>query len=148
MDGVSGAFAVVSLAIQLVDSVQEARSFIKDVQNAPNELVRLAETLDQLNSVLNYVRNLLEQQLLALRLPGTPTFILDALQDCARKIEPLKRVVEEARVSAKQQRRAQRAWASTKLASKKEDLQQLERQLRDAKSDLQLAITGNLWQLQ
>lgn len=148
MDGVSGVFAVVSLAIQLVDSVQEARSFLKDIQNAPNELVRLGETLDQLNSVLNYVRNLLEQQFITSRLPGTPTFILHGLQDCERKLEPLKRLVDDAKVSSNQRRRAHRAWASTKLASKKDDLQRLERQLMNAKSDLHFAVTGNLWQLQ
>lgn len=148
MDGVSGAFAVVSLAIQLVDSVQEARTFLKDVRNAPNELVRLDETLDQLSSVLRYVRTLLEEQLLSLRLPGTPTFILDALENCARKMGPLKSLVDEARVSTGQRRSVQRAWGSAKVALKKEDLRQLERQLGDAKSDLQLAITGNLWHLQ
>ena len=148
MDGVSGAFAVVSLAIQLVDSVQEARTFLKDVRNAPNELVRLDETLDQLSSVLQYVRTLLEEQILALRLPGTPTFILGALENCARKMGPLKSLVDEARVSTGQRRSLQRAWGSTRFAAKKKDLRQLERQLSDAKSDLQLAITGNLWQLQ
>ena len=148
MDGVSGAFAVVSLALQLLDSVQEARTFLKDIQNAPKELIRLGETLAQLDSVLGYVSNLLEQQLLTLRLPGTPTFIIGALRDCARRMEPLRTIIHEARVPVSQARRMKRAWASTKLASKKEDLQQLERQMRDAISDLQLAITGNLWQLQ
>lgn len=148
MDGVSGVFAVVSLAIQLVDSVQEVRSFLKDIRNAPNELVRLDETLDQLHSNLKYVRNLLEQQFITSRLPGTPTFILHGLQECEKRLEPIKRLVDDAKVSSNQQRRVYRAWALTKLAFKKEDLQQLERQLCDAKSDLHLAVTGNLWQLQ
>ena len=148
MDGVSSVAAVVSLAIQLVDSIQEAKKFLRDVQNAPAELVRLVKTVDQLESVLRYVKTLLEQQFLAQRLPGTPTFILDALQNCAKTLKPLQRVVDEARTSTNQRRRTQRAWASTKFAFKKEEIQELERQLGDAKSDLHLAITGNLWQLQ
>ena len=148
MDGVSSMVAVVSLAIQLVDSVHKARAFVKDIQNASNDLVRLGETLDQLYSVLTYVRNLLEQQFLTSRLPGTPALILDALQDCERKMEPLKRFIDQSKESTNQRHRVHRALASSKLASKKEDLQQLERQLRDAKSDLQFAITGNIWQLQ
>ena len=148
MDGVSSVAAVVSLAIQLVDSIQEAKTFLRDIQNAPAELVRLVKTVDQLDSILRYVKTLLEQQFLALRQPGTPTFILDALQNCAKTMKPLQRVVDEARISTNRRRRTQRAWASTKLAFKKEEIQELERQLGDAKSDLHLAITGNLWQLQ
>jgi len=51
MDGLSTAasgIAVVSLAIQLVDSVREIRRFLRDLSEAPKELKRLVDLLEQL----------------------------------------------------------------------------------------------------
>lgn len=61
MDGVSSAFAVVSLAIQLVETGEKISNFLKSVRDAPNEVIRLGQTLDQLNSTLKQVSYLLEQ---------------------------------------------------------------------------------------
>lgn len=148
MDGVSGAFAVVSLAIQLFETVQETRKFLNDIQNAPNEIIRQIETLDQLSSVLGYVKQLLEQQLIVLRLPGSPIFILNALQNCERKLKPLEEIITGAKKAGSHEHRARRQWSSLRFVSKKDQLQEIHSQLRDAKSDLQFAISANSWQLQ
>ena len=148
MDGVSSAFAVVSLALQLVETVHEISKFLKEIENAPTELTRLVETLDQLNSVLGYVKDLLEQQFLVLRLPGSPAFILQALKNCQGRVKTLETLVNKASMSFGHHRRVPRTWASVRFISKKEDFHELQSQLRDAKSDLQFAISSNSWQLQ
>lgn len=147
MDGASGAFAVVSLAIQLFEIAQETSKFVKGIGNAPSELIRLGETLDQLGSVLGYVRQLLEQELLVLRLPGSPIFILEALQNCERGLKPLKDIAKKAK-EAPNDYRTKRVWKSLRFVMKKEHIEELQSQLRDAKSDLQFAVSANSWQLQ
>lgn len=75
MDGVAGAFAVVSLAIQLANTVQQVSKFLRNVQEGPREVIKLIEILDQLHGTLDHVRQLIEQQFLVLRLPGSPEFL-------------------------------------------------------------------------
>ena len=148
MDGVASAFAVVSLAVQLVDTVQEIRDFLRSVQNAPNELIKLVETLEQLHGTLNQVKHLLEQQYSILRLPGSPVFMESALQNCNRKISTLEKAVNEAKVSLARQSRMMRTWTAMKLVSKKEEIREMQSQLLQAETGLQTATLRNSWQLQ
>lgn len=120
---------------------------MKDIRDVSSELTRLCETLDQLGSVLGYVKQLLEQQMLVLRLPGSPLFIVEALRNCERGLKPLIEVVNKAK-EASNDYRAKRMWRSLRFVMKKEQLQDLQSQLRDAKSDLQFAVSANSWQLQ
>ena len=97
MDGVSSAFAVVSLAIQLVGTVQQISKFTRDVENAPDELLGLADSLDRLKVALIQVRSLLEQQLQDLNLPGPPECLFDALKTCEKKLHPLEKFANRTR---------------------------------------------------
>ena len=63
MDGVSSSFAVISLAFQLLDTVQKASGFVKDIQDAPRELLELSATLDQLHPILKEVHDYLTEML-------------------------------------------------------------------------------------
>lgn len=148
MDGVSSAFAVVSLAIQLVETGEKISKFLSSVQNAPNEVTKLAQTLDQLNSTLKQVSFLLEQQYLVLRLPGSPVFIANALKNCEKRINTLENVIQRAKISLNHRTQVQRSWAAMRFVSKKEDIQEWQSQLRDAEAGLQTAILSNSWQLQ
>ena len=63
MDGLStaaSAIAAVSLAVQLVGTVQGISDFLKNVQDAPQEVLRLIETLDQLQLTSINVRQLID----------------------------------------------------------------------------------------
>ena len=148
MDGVSSAFAVVSLAIQLVSTIQEINKFLEGVENAPSELTNLVEILDRLRGILTHVQSLLEQQNLILRVPVSPQIILDALVHCKKKIDPLEQLVKKLRQSGSDRRRVQRSWASIRFVCHKERIKDLKDGIRDAKIDLQLAISSNTWQLQ
>lgn len=148
MDGVSSAFAVVSLAIQLVETGEKISKFLTSIQGAPSEIIKLGQTLDQLNCTLKQVRDLLEQQYLVLRLPGSPVFITNALENCEKRIKTLEDVIQKAKKSMENRGRVQRSWAAMRFVSKKEDIIEMQGQLRDAQAGLQIAMLSNSWQLQ
>ena len=148
MDAAAGAFAVVSLAIQLVETGEKISKFLTSVQDAPSEVVKLSQTLDQLNSTLKQVSHLLDQQYHVLRLPGSPVFITNALNDCERKIKTLENVVQKAKRTMDQRNRVQRSWAAMRFVFKKEEIREMQSQLRDAEAELQTAMLSNFWQLQ
>ena len=151
MDGLSGAasaIAIVSLAVQLVDTVQEIGKFLKNVQDAPKEVLRLLETLEQLQGTLDHVRQLIDHQFLVLRLPGSPVFIVKAMVNCEKQIKALETVVWKARRSLEHEHFLRRTWSSMKTVAKKQDIEDIQCRLRDAKMDLQFALSSNSWQLQ
>jgi integrase len=148
MDGVAGAFAVVSLAIQLANTIQQISKFLRNVHDAPKEVVRLVDMLDQLHGTLDHARQLIEQQFIILRLPGSPEFITKALENCEKQVKALERFANQARKGFDDQHKLRRTWASMKMVVKRQDLDDIQGRLRDAKMDLQFAISGNSWQLQ
>ena len=148
MEGVASAFAVVSLAIQLVETGEKISSFLASVQDAPSEVIKLAQTLDQLNSTLQQVSYLLDQQYLARRLPGSPVFITNALKNCEKRMKSLENVIQKAKTAMDHRNRVHRSWAAVRFVSKKEDIREMQSQLRDAEAGLQTAMLSNSWQLQ
>lgn len=151
MDGLSSAasaIAVVSLAIKLVQTVQEISKFLKNVQDAPKEVLRLIETLDQLQGTLDNVRQLIDQQFLVFRLPGSPTFITKAMENCEKQIQALETFASGGRRSLEHQHRLRRTWTSMRIVAKKQDIEDIQCRLKDAKMDLQFALSSNSWQLQ
>lgn len=58
LSGAASGMAVISLSIQLIQSVDKIRTFIRNVKGASAELERLAELLARLAAVLDDVRNL------------------------------------------------------------------------------------------
>ena len=151
MDGLSNAasaVAIVSLALHLVDTVRKITRFLDNVQDAPKEVLGLIETLDQLQGTLNNVRQLIDQQFLVLRLPGSPAFITKAMENCEKQIKALENFASAARRPFEQQQKLRRTWASIRFVATKQDIEEIQCRLRDAKLDLQFALSSNSWQLQ
>ena len=148
MDGVSSAFAVVSLAIQLVETGQKISSFLTSIEDAPSEISKLVQSVDQLNGTLKQVSSLLEQQYLVLRLPGSPVFITNALENCEKRMKTLESVISKARIAMDHRNRVHRSWAAIKFSWKKEYVREMQKQLRDAEAGLRTAMLCNSWQLQ
>ena len=151
MDGLStagSAIAVVSLVIQLVETVQEINRFLKSVHEAPKEVLNLSETLDQLQGTLDNVRLLIETQYLVLRLPGSPALMTRAIENCEKQIKALEAFASTARKSLEHQHGLRKRWASMRIVTRKQDVEDIQCRLRDAKVDLQFALSSNSWQLQ
>lgn len=149
MDGLSAAasgMAVVSLAIQLVGSVREIRRFLRSVSEAPKELRRMIDLLEQLELILENVGALVDSQ--RRQNGGQDTTVSEmvfrAMKSCESKLKMLEDVVEVAKKTATASNMATRTLGSFKLACKKKDIEGFESQLHDAVSLLNLAITTNL----
>jgi hypothetical protein len=143
MDGLS---AVVSLAIQLVDSMREIRRFLRDVSEAPKELRRLMDLLEQLELILENIGALVEGQQQHVTEPAVDlsASILRAMRTCESKLKLLEDVVAAAKKSSSANGKVRRTFGSFKLACKKKDIEEFESQLHDAISLLNLTLTTNL----
>ena len=119
MDGLSAVasgMAVVSLTIQIIDSINTVKSFVRNVKGAAQELKRLIDLLERLETLLSDTRNLMEQQstLQAQHFPAPPTTIYKCLQSTEKTIQPLVDTVEKLQKS--------KAHAGSSMARFKNDL--------------------------
>ena len=148
MDGVSGVIAVVSFSLQLVNTIQKASQVLKEVQNAPKELARLVDALDQLESLLIAANGIVEQQNKMGSLPGSVHTMNGALRRCKSTVEKLDTSVNAIKNYFKIQGRGRKAWASLKTVMKKEEVEQLHRQVHENMKNLQTALLLNMSYLQ
>lgn len=150
MDGLSAAasgIAVVSLAIQLVESVREMRRFLRSVSEAPEELKRLLDLLEQLELILEQVGMLVQQQQegnARLEASGVMASVMRAINTCESKLAMLEGVVEVTKQSSAKSSRVTKTMGSFRLACKKKDIREIEQQLHDAVALLGLSMMANL----
>ena len=148
MDGVSAIFAVVSLGIQLAGTIRQVTDFLRSVENAPDEIKRLVEILDQLCGTLEHVKNLIQQQSSILDLPGSYVSIVSALRGCEKRVIKLERLINSLKRYVDRNHMFQKAWGALKTILKKEEIVELRRQLYEDMMSLQLSISMNSAQLQ
>jgi hypothetical protein len=147
MDGLSAAasgMAVVSLAIQLVGSVRDIRRFMRQVSDAPKELNRLIDLLEQLEVIIEGVGELIEKQR---RSAGDSDIdvspnVLRAMKTCESRLARIENVVEKASKGTKN--KTMKSLGAFRIAYQKRDIEEFEGQLRDAVSILNLTMTMNL----
>jgi uncharacterized protein YoxC len=149
MDGLSAAasgIAVVSLAIQLVDSVRQIQRFLRNVSEAPKELRRLINLLEQLELILENIGELIDRQQRqsADEDVALSETVLRAMKTCENTVKGLAGIVDAARKSAEAKNKATKALGSLRLSCKKKDIEEFERQLHEAVSLLNLTMTTNL----
>jgi len=151
MDAVSGVAAVVSLAslaIQLAGTVQVARQFLIDLQKGRKELLVIVELLDQLSQNLNRVRIIITLQKSFVVAPASYEVIVSALHSCETRVKTLEDFIKTLKASPVRRHHLQKAWGSLRIISKKEDIQTLQLQLRDAILALQMALSTNAAEVQ
>ena len=149
MDGLSAAasgIAVVSLTIQLVDSVREIQRFLRNVSDAPKELGRLIDLLEQLEMILENVGMLIERQR---KHSGDidvdiSANVLRAIKTCDSKVAMLKSIIKTATKASTATNKATKIWGSFRLACKKKDIEEFESQLQNTVRLLNLTMTANL----
>lgn len=149
MDGLSAfanGIAVVSLAIQLDDTVRDIQGFLKLVSEAPKELKWLLELREQLELILEGVGSMVQMQNYQ---AGTRTqdglamtSLLKALNNCSTDVEPLNKLVKAAK-SVSDGSRFERAIGSLKLACKAIDIEDFEARTQNDLMVLTVAMTIN-----
>jgi len=95
LSGVASVFAVASLALQLIQTVDTVKTFVKDVKGASKELERLAELLDRLGALLQDVRELMERQTSLEHFPVPSNTIFACLKSCETSLGLLEDVVKK-----------------------------------------------------
>ncbi|KAF4611370.1 hypothetical protein G7Y89_g15643 [Cudoniella acicularis] len=146
LSGVASVFAVVSLAIQLVDSIREIKGFLHKVTDAPKELEKLVSLLDQLELIVNNVRELLvaQQQLGNGLNASICANVENALKNCEANVARFHRVIQPAKIAFTSGSRAKRSLASLKQAWKKKDFEEFEDQLRGSLNILNFTMTMSI----
>lgn len=140
MDGISSAssvFAVVSIAIQLAESIKKLVEFGKAVQDAPASICALFHDLEVLAAVISQIQ----------QINGNTVFdnvSEKALQNCHQKISKLQNTIHQAQLSLKSKSSTRRKWGAFNITLKKDEIQSLQRSIEEAKSTLQLVQTKSL----
>ncbi|KAG8528999.1 uncharacterized protein KY384_006688 [Bacidia gigantensis] len=143
MDGVSGVFAILSFSIQLVDSIHKARIFLREVHNAPEELVRLVDELDQFEELLRSAHGLIDLQTKISGVTGSIESVEGALRRCKSIADRLDASINKVQSYFNVRGRGRRTWASLKTVVKKDEIERLCRQIHDNKMNLQTALVIN-----
>lgn len=143
MDGVSSAFAVVSLAIQLVNNVKRISKFLHSINDAPNEVLRLREALDQLQGILDNAKIIVDQQSTIPGLPGSVSALTSALEFCETRVQKLENFLTIAQRRSSTLNRIQRSWSSLRIVLNREEIEKLHSQVREASARLHIAISTN-----
>jgi hypothetical protein len=129
MDGLSAAasgIAVVSLAIQLAESVKKLHDFWESVKDAPKHFCAIQTDLRLLSTILEKIDR--EEDL-------SDPYIRDVLKNCEGQVASLVTTV-----SVKAESRRTRAWATVKAAFKKEKVGEFKSCLQETMSTLRLAL--------
>jgi hypothetical protein len=149
MDGLSAAasgIAVVSFAIQLVDAVREIRLFLRKVSNAPKELRRLIDLLEQLELILGNIGMLIKRQQKQsghVDVDISPD-IWRAVSTCKDKVDIFQGTLETTKKAFMATNKTTRTLGCFRLAYKMRDIVEFEGQLQSAISLLNLTMTTNL----
>jgi len=141
MDGASGAIAVVSLAVQLVATVQHITKLFRSIRGSPKQLSHLVETLDQLRDNLDSARLFIDKHITNNGLSDTLLAVTNALKRCQSKVTMLEEFVNKVRTYLDCQSGIRKSLGSLKIVMKREDMQEILSQVRDATDGLQTAVS-------
>ena len=148
MDGLSagaGVLAVISLALQVGKAAQELVQFFNTISDAPNEVTRLKEQTSRIYCISTGLTNALEHQrkLHGGAIPGTDS-IREALISCLGRLGSVQAVLKKIDGSKYGRKTVARYWAQFKLAVKKDDVLEFERQLGLDLMSLNALLTTNM----
>ena len=90
----TGTMAIASFALQLTGSVRKVQMLFRDMVGAPKELQRLLELLDNLDDLLDGIRELSQKQEDAATSLGS-RILLRALTTCQNELARLGKEVEK-----------------------------------------------------
>jgi DNA repair ATPase RecN len=95
LSGVASGMAVVSLTVQLLQSANAIKTFIRDAKSASKELERLSDLLDCLSALLTNVRDVMERQTSLQHCPLPPQTIFNCLQSCESSLGLLEEIARK-----------------------------------------------------
>ena len=143
MDVASGVLGAISLGIQIFETVQKARKFLRGIQNAPHEISMLNQKVDQLYLTIISVNTLIEQQQQCTGLSCSINLLDAALQSCNDSVENLDLVIKGLQTSFARPQKIRRTWASIVTTLQKDEIQRLHNRITESISYLTTALMIN-----
>lgn len=124
--------AVVSLAIQIADSVKKLSSFFESVQGAPESVRCLIQDLRLLSEVLEEISQ-------GVNVNGTPHQLgINTLKRCLKTIHGLHQLLDELVPKFSSEKRVVRTWAALKAVLRDDKVRKIQGTLTDLKTTLLL----------
>jgi hypothetical protein len=149
MDGLSGVasgMAVISLSLQLIQSIDMIRTKIRLVKGASAEVERLARILGSLGALLDDVHQIMEYQSSSgvETIPVPSMTIFDCLKGCEGQIEPLIQMIKEySRQETGLGTKCARLRRDDKIGFKAKDVAGIEDRIQQEIDRLNMALTIN-----
>lgn len=151
MEVTGGGIAILSLSIQLIQSINTIKNFVKGVRKAPAELIRLVETLENLSALLQDVDEILKLQLSGpnQHLPSPSTPLFNSLRSCYDRIQSLKCLIDKfVRTSEQDHSSSSKSLNSLRLGLKVKEIRELENGIQREMINLNTSLTLNSTRIQ
>ncbi|KAK6600409.1 hypothetical protein H4I96_07735 [Botrytis cinerea] len=132
MDGLSSAsavFAVVSVAVQLAETIHKLVEFWKAVEDAPDNVASIFQELGLLSKILTQSHELAQ-------IHSFSDIFDEALRDCYSKILKLHSKVENTRKNLNSSKLRKRKWAAWKIVLQKAEIDSLQKSISEAKTNI------------
>ncbi|KAF6793754.1 hypothetical protein CSOJ01_13857 [Colletotrichum sojae] len=145
MDGLSIAASIaglVALAMELTKTTRKLISFLDTIHDAPTEVVRLNGLLKLVCSTTVHTINAVELQSRGRggHIPGRE-HIYEILVVCLQRLSPIQDALNKTEGFRLGNNVVSRSWVKLKLALKRDDMLEMERQLEQALSVLNVSLT-------
>lgn len=152
MEGLAGAasaISVLSLSLQLINSIKGIKTFIKNVKGAKTEVERLVEQLERLSELLEEIRQVTDFQASQFHkhLQSSSKSILKCLKSCERQLELLKSFVKRYQgLHQNSLSKKEKVWSSVKLGLRANDIAGFENRIEHEIMSLTTALSLNsMW---
>ena len=135
MDGLSVAASVItvgSIAIQLIDTINQIHTFWKSIEDAPEDFQVIIKDLELLSSILQELNRSPKMR--------TSSIVKAALGVCKQKIERLLLVVQHYEPGFATHNKQKRRWNALKAIFKANEINKIHRSLEETKNTLLLAL--------
>lgn len=143
--GVASLFAIISLAIQLGDSVIKTKRFLDTITHLPSEISRLRRLLDQSHAIADVVKTVLENNTRAQpENQHGPEYVYNSLAECLHIATHIEAIVVKSRNVQEGPTPLSRGRAQFRLACKKSHIETLENRFYGAVTVLNLTLSLHL----
>lgn len=135
MDAISGAgsaIAIVSLAIQLADSIAKLSDFLESIQEAPDKIKSILTDLHVLSLILHDIRDHQNKY-------GSNASVVTALGSLELRVTAFMALIRQYEPSFESSRRRIRKWTAVKAAFKEKKLKDFQLSLNNTKITLSLS---------
>ena len=147
MEVAGGAIAVVSLGLQLVDTIKKASRFIRGIRDAPAEISTFASNLQHLHLTLDKVTGLITRQREGENLSASTDLLESAVRNCEPNITNLSKLIHRLQKRFERNGRHRATWASVSSVIKKDDLERYRGRIQEDLIVLNTAISLSTYEL-